>query len=108
MGEKLITNMSTDEFDAVVDAFIARETKDLGELDASLFYEALREMVASSASADTVTTIEVEGEIIDNQLVLDLPEDLDSAEQMRDMTILVGGRRITVKWKDDAIYPTVH
>jgi hypothetical protein len=108
MDEKLITNMSTDEFDAVVDAFIARETKDLGELDAPLFYEVLREMIASSASADTATTIEVEGKIIDNQLVLDLPEDLDLAEQMRDITILVGGHRMTVKWKDDTIYPTAH
>ncbi len=42
----MISNMPTDEFDAVVDAFIERETKDMGELDAPLFYEALREAVA--------------------------------------------------------------
>jgi hypothetical protein len=52
--------------------------------------------------------IEVEGEIIDNQLVVDLPEDLETAAQMKDIAILVGNRRIIVKWKDDTIYPTAH
>jgi len=37
MGEKLISNMPSDEFDAVIDTFIERETKDMGELDAPLF-----------------------------------------------------------------------
>jgi hypothetical protein len=53
MVEKLITNVSTDEFDAVVDAFIERETRDLGELDAPLFYGALREVIELDAAADT-------------------------------------------------------
>ena len=108
MGEQLISNMPTDEFDAVVDAFIERETKDMGELDAPLFYEALREAVAPDTIAESASTIEVVGEIIDNQLVLDLPKELESAEQMKNIAILVGNRRITVKWKDNTIYPTVH
>lgn len=108
MSEQLISNMPTDEFDAVVDAFIERETKEMGELGAPLFYEALKEIMASDTSAETTTTIEVEGEIVDNQLVLDLPEDLDSVEEMRDIAILVGNRRITIRWKGDTIYPTAH
>ena len=104
MGEQIITNMPTDEFDAVVDAYIERETKDMGELDAPLFYEALREFVIS----DTINAVEVEGEIVDNQLVLDLPADLKSSDQMREIALLVGKRRIPVKWKDDTIYPTAH
>ena len=104
MGEQMISNMPTDEFDAVVNAFIERETKDMGELDAPLFYEALKEMMAT----DIANTIEVEGEIVDNQLVLDLPKELESAEQMRDIAILVGNRRITIKWKGGTIYPTAH
>lgn len=108
MGEQLISNMATDEFDAIVDAFIERDMKDMGELDAPLFYEALKEIMASDALAETTSTFEVEGEIVDNQLVLDLPEDLDSAEEMRDIAILVGNRRITIKWKGDTIYPTAH
>jgi hypothetical protein len=105
MNEKNISNMPTDEFDAVVAAFIERETKDMGELKVPLFYEAIREKIASEASAET---IEVEGEIVDNQLVVDLPEDLETVEQMKDIAILVGNRRMTVKWKDDTIYPTTH
>jgi hypothetical protein len=108
MNEQLISNMSTDEFDAVANAFIERETKDMGELDAPLFYEALREMMAPDTIAEPANTIEVVGEIVDNQLVLDLPKELESAEQMKDIAILVGNRRIIVKWKDNTIYPTAH
>ena len=97
--------MPTDKFDAVIDAFIERETRDMGELDTPLFYEALREMITS---VDSVKMLEVEGEIVDNQLVLDLPRDLESTEQMRDIAILIGDRRITVKWKNDTTYPFVH
>ena len=104
MNQQTITNMTTDEFDAVIDAYIERETKDMGELDAPLFYEALKEMVASD---DASNMVEVAGEIVDNQLVLDLPEELETAEQIRDMAILVGGRRIAIKWKVNPIYPTV-
>lgn len=104
MSKQTIANMSTDEFDAVIDAYIERETKDVGELDAPLFYEALREMIASDDASDMV---EVAGEIVDNQLVLDLPEELERAEQIRDMAILIGGRRIAIKWKANPIYPTV-
>ena len=108
MGEQLISNMPTDEFDAVVDAFIERETKDMGELDAPLFYKALKEIMAYDALSETNAPMEVEGEIVDNQLVLDLPEDLDSLDDMRDIAILVGNRRITIKWKGNTIYPTAH
>ncbi len=108
MGENLISNMPTDEFDTVVDEFIDRETKDMGELDAPLFYEALKELIVSEISTGSDKPIEVEGEIVDNQLVLDLPEDLESMEEMKDIAILVGNRRITIKWKDDKFYPTAH
>lgn len=54
MSKQTITNMSTDEFDAVIDAYIERETKDMGELDAPLFYEALKEMITSNDASDTI------------------------------------------------------
>ena len=105
MNEKLITDMSIEEFDVIIERFIERETKDSGELDAPLFYEALQEMFVVDSAEDE---IEVEGEIVDNQLVLNLPKDFESTERMRDIAILVGGRRIAVKLKDDEIYPTAH
>jgi hypothetical protein len=61
-----------------------------------------------SIARGSVINEKCQGEIIDNQLVVDLPEDLETAAQMKDIAILIGNRRITVKWKDDTIYPTAH
>jgi hypothetical protein len=77
----------------------------MGELEARLFYEALQEMLGADSEDDL---LEVEGEIVDNQLVLNLPADFEQIEQVRDMVILVGGRRIAIRLKDDKIYPTAH
>lgn len=41
MDERLISGMPTKTFDAIVEAFIERETQDMGELDAPIFYAAL-------------------------------------------------------------------
>jgi signal transduction histidine kinase len=68
-------------------------------------YEALREVLGAESEGDL---LEVEGEIVDNQLVLNLPAEFGQREQVRDMVILVGGRRIAIRLKDDKIYPTVH
>lgn len=46
MSEKLITEMSAEEFAEVIETFIARETQRVGEVDAPLFYEALEEIFA--------------------------------------------------------------
>lgn len=46
MSEKLITEMSAEEFDEVIETFITRETQRVGEIDAPLFYEALEEIFA--------------------------------------------------------------
>lgn len=48
MSEKLITEMSAEEFDEVIETFITRETQRVGEVDAPLFYEALEEIFAQS------------------------------------------------------------
>jgi hypothetical protein len=41
MSNKKIDEISTAEFNAIVDAFIERESQDCGELPANVFYEAL-------------------------------------------------------------------
>lgn len=53
-------------------------------------------------------TIEVEGEIVDNYLVLRMPVDVETAVQVRKNEILVGDRRIVVRLKADAVLPTVN
>jgi hypothetical protein len=105
MEEKLISKMTIEEFDTLIDAHIERETKDMGELEATLFYEALQEVLGAESEDDL---LEVEGEIVDNQLVLNLPAGFEPLEQIRDIAILVEGRRFVIRLKDDKIYPTVH
>ena len=97
--------MPTEEFDAIIEAFIKRETQDTGELDAPLFYKALRDVLGVTP---TDQDFEVEGEIVNNQLVLNLPEDLESENYSGNISLLFGDRRIMVKLKDDTIYPTAN
>ena len=98
MGEQLISNMPTDEFDAVVDAFIERETKGMGELDAPLFYEVLKEAVTSDTTSDSTTAIELEGEIVNNQLIFHLPMEKETAVYVKGNEIVIGDQRIVVKF----------
>lgn len=46
MSEKLITEMSAEEFAEIIETFITRETQRMGEVDAPLFYEALEAIFA--------------------------------------------------------------
>ena len=105
MDKRPLSDMPKKEFAAIIDTYIERETKDTGELDAPLFYEALREMVAADVASQG---IEVEGKIVNNQLVLNLPEGWEPEQYMRDISILLGNQRITVRLEDDTIYPLAH
>lgn len=67
MSNKQMTQLDPKELEAVVSAYIERETQDMGEIEAPLFYEALEEIFADEA---TTETIELEGRIVDSQLQL--------------------------------------
>lgn len=54
-----ITEMSDEEFDFVIEAYIERESHEIGEIDAVLFYEALEEIFAAEPATETVE-LEVE------------------------------------------------
>ena len=102
MSEKPLKIMDVDKFQSIADAFIDRSSQEFGEMPASSFFELLFDRMAERVSE----TVEVEGEIVDNQLVLKLPIDAETAVQVKDNEILVGDRRIVVKLKDNTIYPT--
>ena len=53
-------------------------------------------------------TIELEGKVVDNQLVLRLPAELETAVHVKDNEILIGDRRIVIKFRDGSVYPTAH
>lgn len=59
--------------------------------------------------AERVTkTVGLEGEIVNNQVVLKLPVDTETAVQVKDNKILVGDRPIVIELGDDIVYPTIH
>ena len=104
MSEKAIADMNYDEFESLIDNYIERSSHEFGEMPASAFFELLFETMAERVTE----TIELEGEIVNNQLVLRLPLERETAIQVRDNEILVGDRRIIVKLKDGPVYPTAH
>ena len=69
--DKLISQMSTEEFDAVIDQYIERESQDMDEMPAPIFYQALRDIFSTSQVEETV---ELQGNVVDSQLEL-LPKE---------------------------------
>lgn len=104
MTENRIKTIDFDEFQSVADGFIERSSHGFGEMQASSFFELLFEKMTERVTE----TIELEGEVVDNQLVLRLPVDLETAVHVKDNEILIGDRRIIVKLKNGPIYPTAH
>lgn len=99
-----ITDMKYEAFQSLIDGHIDRSSQNSGEMPASAFFELLFERIAERASE----TVELVGEIVNNRLVLRLPTDMETAVQVKDNEILIGNRRIVVKLKNDAVYPTAH
>lgn len=64
MAEKPLQTMDVDKFQLLVDEFIDRESQELGELPASIFFELLFDMMAEGETE----TVEAKGEIITTQL----------------------------------------
>ena len=102
MNEQLINNTPIEEFEAVTEAHIEREAKDMGELDAPLFYETFQDMLDKDSGAEL---LEAEGVIVNNQLVVDLPAGFVLSNPVGDIAILVGGRRVVVKLQGDTVIP---
>ncbi len=104
MTENQIKTIDFDEFQSVADGFIERSSREFGEMSASSFFELLFEKMTERVTE----TIELEGEVVDNQLVLRLPIELETAVHVKNNEILIGDRRIIVKLKDGSLYPTAH
>jgi hypothetical protein len=103
MSEKLITEMSYGEFESLVDNYIDRSAQVDDEMPASTFFELLFEQAARRVKE----TIEVEGDIVGDQLILRVPPGVETAVQVRGNEILVGNQRIVVRLKDGDVLPKV-
>ena len=104
MAENRIKTIDFDEFQLIADGFIERSSHEFGEMPASSFFELLFEKMTERVTE----TIELEGEIVDNQLVLRLPVELETAVHVKNNEILIGDRRIIVKLKNGPVYPTAY
>ncbi len=80
----------------------------INSLKLRLFYEVLKEIVASDASSDLPTATELEGEIVNNQRVLRLLIEKETAVYVKGNEIVIGEQRIVVKLNDDTAHPTIH
>ena len=83
-----INNMDFDQFQSMADGFIERSSHEFGEMPASPFFELLFEKMAERVTE----TIELEGEVVDNQLVLRLPVELETTVHVKNNEILIEDR----------------
>lgn len=103
MSEKLITEMSYGEFESLINSYIDRSAHEADEMPASTFFELLFEQVARRVEE----TVEVEGDIVGDQLLLRVPAGVETAVQVRGNEILVGNQRIVVRLKNGDVLPKV-
>ncbi len=70
MDGKRIVDIEPAQFMQILDEFITRETAEMGEIDAPLFYEAIEAIYQPKA---TPTTVELQAQIVGTELELSLP-----------------------------------
>jgi len=95
MSDQALTEMNYEAFEALIDNYIDRVAEEGDDMPASTFFELLFERAAQQVTE----TVEVEGELVNNQLVLRVPAGTESAIQVKGNEILVGNQRIVVKFK---------
>ena len=104
MSENQIETIDFDEFQSVAEGYIERSSHEFGEMPTSSFFDLLFKKMAERVTE----TIELEGVVIDDQLILRLPAELETTVRVKDNEILIGDRRIIVKLKNGPLYPTAH
>jgi hypothetical protein len=93
--------MNYESFQALIDGYIERSSQESGEMPASVFFE----LLFKRAAQQVTETIEVEGHLVGDQLVLHLPVEKETTVQVQGNEILVGDRRIVVRLKPGTIHP---
>ena len=94
--EKLISEMSTEEYLAVIKKYIERESQDTEELPAPVFYQTFQDIWGLEKVEET---IELEANLVDGQLQLQVPVphwDL-SGVAVHDNEIIVDNLRFIIR-----------
>ena len=93
MTEKLLTEMNYNEMSALINDYIDRSAQHSGEMPASTFFPLLFANLAQRVKK----TFEVEGRIVNGQLVF-LTSDAPSSElYVQNNQIVIGEQRIVVR-----------
>lgn len=93
MDEKLLTEMSATEFEALLDGYIDRSSEQSAEVPAGAFFELLFAHAAQRATK----TVEVEGRVVNGRLVLAAPGAAAPHVYIRENQIVIGDQRVVVK-----------
>jgi|694.fasta_scaffold30191_7 hypothetical protein len=100
MNNKKIDEMATTEFNAIVDAFIERESQDCGELPANVFYDALENIFRNPEEA---TTVELEAQVIGSELQFALPDIALPGITVHNNQIMINNVRFVVRLSPVAV-----
>jgi|LakMenEpi03Aug12_release.lakeMendotaPanAssembly.Ray.scaffolds.fasta_scaffold386706_2 hypothetical protein len=93
MTEKLLTEMSYEEMEALIDQYIDRSSQQSEEMPANAFLALLAETIARRRAQ----TVEIEGRLINGRLVLLQPNTVNSGLYVQNNQIVIGEQRISVK-----------
>lgn len=103
MSDKTIAELNYKSFQSLINGYIDRSSQENGEMPASVFFELLFKRLAQQVTE----TVEVEGRLVGDQLVLSLLIEKETAVQVQGNEILVGDPRIVVRLKPGTIHPVV-
>ena len=92
MGNTPITEMSGEELEAIVEAYIERESQNMGEIEAVLFYEALEEIFSAK-----LETVELEGHIVGSHFQLHPVTKKVPGVRVQDNEIVVNNIRFIIR-----------
>lgn len=92
MVERDLTEMTAEEFDALIDGYIERSSRRDDEVPAEAFLELLFETSVEQVQE----TIQLRADYVNGALQFDLPTDREATIQTRGNQILVGDKLIVV------------
>lgn len=93
MTERLLTEMAYDEMQVLLDNYIERSSQQTGEMPADSFLE----LLFAKLSQRIKNTLEIEGKIVNGQLVFSIPRVSGADLYVQDNQIVIGEQRIVVK-----------
>jgi hypothetical protein len=100
MSKKLLTEMEKDEFQALMEDYVTRSAERDDAITSSTFLEMLFDLLKQRTSS----VIQLEGQIINGELVL-TPTEEAAPVQVQGNRILLGDLQVVVSLKDSALQP---